>query len=172
MTHVDEDAANFKAGTDFLREIHYRRAVEAKAVYHAFWDLGFVDARPMMGIISGVRCTLLSALARARANAAHEGRTLPEITEQNDFFNSDIIIADMGGPDERDEADPSERYALFEVSVTADCTDVTRARDRSECLAQTLGVPVVAAVITAAAPDTLGQEADAAGAKVFISPES
>lgn len=49
MTHVDEDAATFKAGTDFLREIHYRRAVEAKAVYHAFWDLGFVDARPMDG---------------------------------------------------------------------------------------------------------------------------
>ncbi len=109
-----------------------------------------------------------SALARVRAAAAREQRSLPELTEQNNFLNVDIIVADMGDPDTRERRSPPVAYALFEASITADQGDAQRAADRARTLAQTMGVPITAAVIADSAPEPVLREAHATGVSIFL----
>ena len=165
------DIGTMKGDIGRIKGGEYERAVEAKAIHQAYEDLGFIDPWAVKGPVAGVHRILSSTLARAQANAARPDQTLPVITDLNNFFNSDIIIADMGDPDEQERNTPPTRYPLFEVAVTADDSDVRRAVERSTCLAATLGTQVSPAVIAAAAPDTLNLLADTTRAKLFIIPQ-
>ena len=110
-----------------LRGAEYERRSEDRAVHRTLTQMGFVQPRIIKGPRSGLQPMLSSALARARAGAAREQRLLPELTEQDNFLNADIIIADMGDPDTRERRSPPVAYALFEASITADASDVQRA---------------------------------------------
>ncbi len=154
-----------------LNGAEYERYVEDKAVHRAYANLGFIQAVPVKGPRSGFQPRLSSALARARKRAAQEGRPLPDLTEENNFVNSDIIIADLGDPDDRERRSPPVAYALFEVSITADRNDLRRASARAETLAAILQVPVIPAVIADTFPETERQEAAEAGVARFRIPD-
>ncbi len=151
-----------------LRGAEYERRAENRALYRTQTQMGFLQPRTIMGPRSGLQPVFSSALARARASAAREQ---PELTEQNNFLNADIIIADMGNPDTRERRSPPVAYALFEASITADSDDVQRAAARARTLAQTMGVPATAAVIADNAPELVLQEAHAAEVQMFLSPD-
>ena len=134
-------------------------------------QMGFVQPRIIKGPRSGIQPVFSSALARARASAAREQRTLPELTEQDNFLNADIIVADMGDPDTRERRSPPVAYALFEASITADASDVQRAAARAGALALTMGVAATPAVIADNAPEPLFREAEVAGVHLFLTPD-
>ena len=151
-----------------LRGAEYERRAENRALHRTQTQMGFLQPRTIMGPRSGLQPVFSSALARARASAAREQ---PELTEQNNFLNADIIIADMGDPETRVRRSPPVAYALFEASITADSDDVQRAAARARTLAQTMGVPATAAVIADNAPELVLQEAHAAKVQMFLSPD-
>ena len=151
-----------------LRGAEYERRAENRALHRTQTQMGFLQPRTIMGPRSGLQPVFSSALARARASAAREQ---PELTEQNNFLNADIIIADMGDPETRERRSPPVAYALFEASITADSDDVQRAAARARTLAQTMGVPATAAVIADNAPELVLQEAHAAEVQMFLSPD-
>lgn len=154
-----------------LRGAEYERRSEDRAVHRTLTQMGFVQPRIIKGPRSGMQPVLSSALARARANAARGQRPLPELTEQDNFLNADIIVADMGDPDTRERRSPPVAYALFEASITADGSDVQRAAARAGALALTMGVTVTPAVIADNAPELLLREAEAAGVQIFLAPD-
>ena len=154
-----------------LRGAEYERRSEDRAVHRTMTQMGFVQPRVIKGPRSGIQPVFSSALARARANAAREQRTIPELTWQDNFLNADIIVADMGDPDTRERRRPPVAYALFEASITADGSDVQRAAARAGTLALTMGVAVTPAVIADNAPEPLLREAEAAGVQLFLAPD-
>ena len=155
---------------NFLRGAEYERRAENRALHQTQTGMGFLQPRIVMGPRVGMQPVFSSVLARARANAGREQRTLPELTEQNNFLNADVIIADMGDPGTRERRSPPVAYALFEASITADGDDVQRAADRARTLAQTMSVPVTPAVIAESAPEPTVRQADAASVQVFLAP--
>ena len=155
---------------NFLRGAEYERRAENRALHQTQTGMGFLQPRIVMGPRAGMQPVFSSVLARARANAGREQRTLPELTEQNNFLNADVIIADIGDPGTRERRSPPLAYALFEASITADGDDVQRAADRARTLAQTMSVPVTPAVIAESAPEPTVRQADAASVQVFLAP--
>lgn len=178
---VQEDRSRFstikandmsmKGDLNRLKGADYEQYVEDKAVHRAYADLHFIQARPVRGPRSRFQPTLSSALARARKKAADQARPLPELTDCNNFVNSDIIIADMGNPDTRNRRTPPAAYALFEASFTADSDDVQRAKSGAHTLATIMQVPVTPAVITLNTPEQGLQQAADAGVKLFLVPD-
>ena len=174
QTQVDslDTATNTLTGhMNHLRGAEYERRAENRALHRTQTQMGFLQPRIVMGPRSGLQPVFSSALARVRAAAAREQRPLPELTEQNNFLNADIIVADMGDPDTRERRSPPVAYALFEASITADENDVRRAADRARTLAQTMGVTVPPAVIADSAPAPVLREAHATGVQVFLAPD-
>lgn len=168
---MQEHRSTREENNGWIREVGYERYVEGGAVHRAYANFGFIQPLPVKSPITGFQPILSSALAQARRKAAQEGQTLPELTEENNFVNSDIIIADLGDPDERERRRPPVAYALFEVSVTADRSDLRRAIARAGTLAATLQVPVIPAVIAGTIPEPQRQEAANAGVTLFLIPE-
>ena len=153
-----------KVGRTSGRE--YERAAEPKAVSRTHQLLGFADPRVALGPVSGISPQLSSAISRARTNAARDGKPLPDINDSNDFHNADIIIADGAG---RGNA---TRYALFEVALTLDDTDISRARDRAATLATLLTASVTPVVITDTASEEQHQRARDSQVTVITIPDS
>ena len=96
---------------------------------------------------------------------------MPKLTEDSNFINCDIIIADMGDPDTRERGSPPVAYALFEASITADSSDIQRAKARAQTLAATLQVQVTPAVIADTAPPQQVQEEADGGVILFLIPD-
>ena len=165
------DMTQVKGDMGRLRGAEYERRAEDRAVHRTLTELGFIQPRIIKGPRSGLQPLLSSVLARARNRAAREQRTLPQPGENANFLNADIIIADLGDPDEGDHHGPPAAYALFEASITADSGDVARARVRAQTLAETLNVQVIPAVLADNAPEQVATEADTAGVRLFIAPE-
>ena len=168
LSNVEQDVATLKGDVGRLKGSDYERAVEPKAIARALTVLGFGDARAFKGPIAGVQPALSSAIAQARDAALEEGRPAPDLTETNSFLNSDIIIADLGIPGRRTRTPTPVRYALFEVSMKADPSDVARAAARAQTLANTMGVQVTPAIIAQEIPPPLRQQAEAAEVQLFI----
>ena len=171
LTNIEADTSTLKGDMGRLKGADYEQYVEDKAVHRAYADLGFMEARPVKGPRSGFQPILSSALARARKRAAEEARDLPKLTEDSNFINSDIIIADMGDPDTRERRSPPVAYALFEASITADSSDIQRAKAKAQTLATTLQVQVTPAVIADTAPPQQVQEAADGGVILFLIPD-
>ena len=165
------DTAQLRGDMGRLRGAEYERRAEDRAVQRTLTQMGFVQPRIIKGPRSGIQPLLSSVLARARNQAVREGRTIPQLSEEANFLNADIIIADLGDPDEGDRRSPPMAYALFEASITADSGDVTRARDRARTLADTLDAQVTPAVLADNAPEQVATEAAAAEVRLFIAPE-
>ena len=168
LSNMEQDVATLKGDVGRLKGSDYERAAEPKAIARALTVLGFGDARAFKGPIAGVQPALSSAIAQARYAALEEGRPAPDLTETNSFLNSDIIIADLGIPGRRTRTPTPVRYALFEVSMKADLSDVARAAARAQTLANTMGVQVTPAIIAQEIPPPLRQQAEAAEVKLFI----
>ena len=177
LTALETDTAQLKADTaqlkgdmGRLRGAEYERRAEDSAVHRTLTQMGFVQPWIIKGPRSGIQPLLSSVLARALIQADREGRTIPQPSEDANFLYADIIVADLGDPDEGDRS-PLVAYALFEASITADSGDVTRAKDRARTLADTLDVQVTPAVLADNAPEQMDIEAAAAGVRLFIAPE-
>lgn len=177
LTALETDTAQLKADTaqlkgdmGRLRGAEYERRAEDSAVHRTLTQMGFVQPWIIKGPRSGIQPLLSSVLARALIQADREGRTIPQPSEDANFLYADIIVADLGDPDEGDRS-PLMAYALFEASITADSGDVTRAKDRARTLADTLDVQVTPAVLADNAPEQVDIEAAAAGVRLFIAPE-
>ena len=168
---LKEDVGTLKIQVNQLNGSDYERRAEAKALARALEDLDFTDAIVVKGPVTGVQRILSSAYARARNRASQEGNPLPALTGQENFLNCDIIIADMGDPDTQDRRSLPVAYALFEASITADSSDIQRARARADTLAATLRVPVTPAVVADTTPDPQVQEAADAGVMLFLIPD-
>ena len=168
---LKRDTDQLRGDMGRLRGAEYERRAEDRAVQRTLTQMGFVQPRIIKGPRSGIQPLLSSVLARARNQAVREGRAIPQPSEEANFLNADIIIADLGDPDEGDRRSPPMAYALFEASITADSGDVTRARDRARTLADTLDVQVTPAVLADNAPEQVATEATAAEVRLFIAPE-
>ena len=171
VSTLKQDVGTLKIQVNQLNGSDYERRAEAKALARALEDLDFTDAIVVKGPITGVQRILSSAYARARNRASQEGNPLPTLTGQENFLNCDIIIADMGDPDSQDRRSLPVRYALFEASITADSSDIQRARARADTLAATLQVPVTPAVVADNTPEPQIQEAADAGVMLFLIPD-
>ena len=97
-------------------------------------------------------------------------RSRPPSGREN-FLYCDIIIAEMGDPDTGDRRSIPVRYALFEASITADSSDVRRAKARAETLAAAMQVQVTPAVIADNAPEEQAGEAADSGVRLFLVPD-
>ena len=126
----------------------------------------WVSCSPGPSWVPGPACSRFSPPPWPEPAPARPGNA--ELTEQNNFLNADIIIADMGNPDTRERRSPPVAYALFEASITADSDDVQRAAARARTLGQTMGVPAIAAVIADNASELVLQEAHAAEVQMFL----
>ena len=168
---LNDDVATLKVQGNRLNGSDYERRAEAKALARALEDLDFTDAIVAKGPVTGVERILSSAYARAKNRAAQQGAPLPATSGQENFFNCDIIIADMGDPDTQDRRTLPVRYALFEASITADSSDIQRAKARAETLAAAMQVQVTPAVIADNAPEEQAQEAADAGVMLFLIPD-
>ena len=168
---LNDDVATLKIQGNRLNGSDYERRAEAKALARALEDLDFTDAIVAKGPVTGVQRILSSAYARAKNRAAQEGAPLPATTGQENFFNCDIIIADLGDPDTQDRRTLPVHYALFEASITADSSDIQRAKARAETLAAAMQVQVTPAVIADYAPEEQAQEAADAGVMLFLIPD-
>ena len=109
---------------NFLRGAEYERRAENRALHQTQTGMGFLQPRIVMGPRAGMQPVFSSVLARARANAGREQRTLPELTEQNNFLNADVIIADIGDPGTRNAGAhpwpmPSSRPPLPPTGTTS-----------------------------------------------------
>ena len=166
-----EDLATLKVQGNRLKNSCYERRVEATALAIALEDLDFTYAIVAKGPVTGVQRILSSAYARARNRAAREGPPLPTPSGQENFFYCDIIIADMGDPDTGDRRSIPVRYALFEASITADSSDIRRAKARAETLAAAMQVQVTPAVIADNAQEEQAGEAADAGVRLFLVPD-
>ena len=103
-----------------------------------------------------------------------DGQIVPEI---NRLYNrgrqsDDVTPAELADLQEVDIiiADADSRYAVVEVSVTADHDDIERASRRAYTLAALSGSPVQAAVATAYMDEPQRSLASAQGVTVFIIP--
>ena len=131
----------------------YERTIRAKAlarsqlnlglgaVYYALTQDGIADSR------------LLSAVGRALRE------DVVSTADTGDLYEADLIISDE-----------DNRHVVFEVSLTADDSDIRRARQRAETLETITGGAVIPAVITARIDDLRYDQANAEGVTVFIIP--
>ena len=131
----------------------YERTIRAKAlarcqlhfgfqgVYYALTQDGIADSR------------LLSAVG----HALNEGLASTEDT--GDLYEADLIIS---GED--------NRHAVFEVSLTADDSDIRRARQRADTMEVITGGAITPVVITTRMDDVRYAQADAEGVTVFVIP--
>ena len=168
---LKEDVGTLKIQANQTSGFEYERRAEAKALARALEDLDFTDAIVVKGPVTGVQRILSSAYARAKNRASQEGNPIPTPTGQENFLYCDIVIADMGDPDTQGRRSLPVRYALFEASITADSSDVQRAKARAETLAATLKVPATPAVIADTAPPEQVQEAADSGVLLFLIPD-
>ena len=98
------DTAHLKGDMGRLRGAEYERRAEDRAVHRTLTQLGFVQPWIIKGPRSGIQPLLSSVLARALIQADREGRTIPQPSEDASFLYADIIVADLGDPDEGDRS--------------------------------------------------------------------
>ena len=79
--------------------------------------------------------------------------------ETSDLYETDLIISDE-----------VNRHAVFEVSLTADDSDILRARQRAGILETITGGAVIPVVITARIDDVRSEQAEEEGVMVFVIP--
>ena len=176
VSTLKDDVSTLKGDMGRLKGGEYERQCESKALARALTSLGFSDVRVHKGPVTGTQPALLSALQRARSRAAAAEPEQEDVSnEAGDFLLADIIIADLGpaaaGGPPRSERREARSYALFEVSVTADVSDVARARIRADRMRAWLDIEVTAAVMTQAVPQQVMDLAAAQGVAVFIAPD-
>ena len=134
--------------------LHYERIVRSKALARSHIHLGFNAFYIALSREAGVvDPRLISTLT----HATQEKVVTAE--DANDLFDADLIISDEGN-----------RHAVFEISITADASDIRRAAQRAGTLETMTGGAVTPAVITARIDDARYQQANAEGVMVFVVP--
>ena len=81
------------------------------------------------------------------------------LEECDDLTNSGLIVSGLNG-----------RHAVFEISLTAAESDITRARRRADILASITGEPVSPAIIAVNLPQLEKDRAFHAGVDTFVIP--
>ena len=131
----------------------YERSVRNKALFRAQRRLGLVE--PYLAMVQDAQSA--PALNRAIAQAINNRTVTDEECEE--LHNADIIISDA-----------NNRHALFEVSITADDTDIERAKSRADILRMITQGEVIPAVITAILNESQRRPAATEDVAVFIVP--
>ncbi len=148
------DVSSLKGDVGRLKGGEYERNMAPKAVARTIAQLGFRGTRVVMSQMTVADPDFSSDIENALTAGSVDGEGIRSI------FDTDLIIRSRDG-----------RYALFEVSVTADAEDITRARARADILVRSFKTEVIPAVITANLPEPLEQSARDAGVTIFIIPE-
>ena len=134
--------------------LHYERIVRPKALARSHINLGFNAFYIALSREAGVvDPRLISALTRATREKVVTAE------DADDLFDADLIISDEGN-----------RHAVFEISLTADASDIRRAAHRAGTLETFTGGAVTPVVITARIDDARYEQADAEGVMVFVIP--
>lgn len=131
----------------------YERTIRAKALARCQLHFGFQGVYYVLTQDGIADSRLLSAVAHAH----NEGLASTEDT--GDLFGADLIISDE-----------DNRHAVFEVSLTADDSDIRRARQRADTMEAITGGAVTPVVITTRIDDARYAQADAEGVTVFVIP--
>ena len=134
--------------------LHYERIVRPKAMARSHINLGFGAFYIALSNEAGrVDPRLISAVTHATREK------LVTNADASDLFDTDLIISDE-----------DNRHAVFEISLTADESDILRTRERAEVLQIITGGAVTPAVITARIDDARYDQANAEGVTVFVIP--
>ena len=134
--------------------LHYERIVRPKAMARSHINLGFDSFYIALSHEAGiVDPRLISAVTRATREK------LVTSSDCSDLYEVDLIISDEGN-----------RHAVFEVSLTADDSDIQRAKQRAGTLETITGGAAVPVVITSRIDDERRQQADAEDVTVFVIP--
>ena len=131
----------------------YEGMVRTKALARAHIQLGFEAPYIALHQEGLANPRLVSAITHAVRGS------LVTTADSGDLFEADLIISDE-----------DNRHAVFEVSLTADDSDILRAKRRAEILMTITGGTVIPAVITARIDDAGYDQADAEGVTVFVIP--
>ena len=131
----------------------YEGRVRHQALYRAEHYLGLEE--PYLALVQDDQ----SAPQLNRAiSLALNGRTISQ-EQSDDLHNADLIISGRNG-----------RHAVFEISLTAAESDITRARRRADILASITGEPVSPAIIAVNLPQLEKDRAFHAGVDTFVIP--
>ena len=131
----------------------YERSVEQGTLARTIQDLGFGRARVAMSQHTGTSPAFHSVIDQALETGALAPADISSI------FDTDLII--RSGDD---------RYALCEISVTADTEDISRAAERAEILSKALKCQVTPVIVADTVHGPQQQQARAVGVNIFIIP--
>ena len=133
--------------------IQYEHGVRNKALFRA--QRRFKLEEPYLAMVQDAQSA--PALNRVISQAINNRTVTDEECEE--LQNADIIISDA-----------NNRHALFEVSITADDTDIERAKSRADILRMITQGEVIPAVITAILNESQRWQAATEDVAVFIIP--
>ncbi len=131
----------------------YEGMVRTKALARAHLQLGFESPHVVLHQEGLTDSRLTSAITRALRERLITGE------DYTGIFEADLIISDEGN-----------RHAVFEVSLTADVSDILRAKQRAEILETITGGTVNPVVIAARVDDARYAEAEAEEVMIFVIP--
>ena len=146
FTRMEGRFGNFERG-------QYEGMVRTKALARAHIQLDFEVPYVALHQEGLADPLLVSAIAHARREK------LVTTEDSGGLFETDLIISDE-----------NNRYAVFEVSLTADDNDILRVKRRAEILEAITGGAVIPVIITARIDDARYEQADEEGVIVFVIP--
>ena len=141
----------------------YEELVEPKLIARAMLDLGMRSPRTVLSRKGNVNPRFTSLLQEAidRIAATGDAALVQKAAQAlGEIHNTDLIIEGQG-----------PTYAVCEVSITVERSDVERALGRAESLRWLSGVDTRPVVVGATIPDEERQQAEAGGAQVFTLPD-
>jgi len=134
--------------------LQYERVVRPKAMARSHLTFGFDSFYIALSQEAGrVDQRLVSTIAHARRD------NLVTTEDSGDLFETDLIISDG-----------NNRHAVFEISLTADTSDILRAKQRAGILETITSGAVIPVIITARIDDARYEQADEEGVIVFVIP--
>ena len=146
MNHMEGRLGNLDGG-------EYERKGRTRSLARTLASFGFEGAYFALHQGGHVDPRFMSSLSLATNRR--------DVTQQltSELLEADVIVANE-----------DNRYAVFEISITADNDDIHRAKARAEILAEITGGEVIPAVITANLNEPQREQAEAEKVSVFVVP--
>ena len=140
---------NNLTGTDYERKV-VKRAPRAARRYLGLHDIGVVYGIDVAGSID----------IQALLEKATESRAITD-EQADEVERADLIL-------KGERTSNEEVFAIVEVSITIDDSDIDRARNRADILTDASGLPALAVVIGTAISDANRERANYSGVTVII----
>ena len=148
LGHVEGRLGNLEGG-------QFERNARAKALARSIVSFGFESAYVALTQDGVTDPRLTSSVDRAIGNGSVTRDGLVNL------YQADLVISAA-----------RNRHMVVEISITADNSDIQRARARAKILADITGGEVTPAVLTAILPEPQKEQAEAENVTVFVIPDS